>query len=253
MKLYLLENCIFYDFGCSGMSGTLTNMFVHNYKLPHHQFFPLPSMYTPIPATVTRWVPNPSPTPIRPQPKPLPTLTNTRDPMQTNRRPKEPNVRQTKPMKPMTMTTTWISPKMNKKQRMGWRTRTRTAWTTPQHWEAVNEGVQWKKAPLEGTSGTIDNDRALISLFFSFFNYLWLFFRKSAHDWAHDDREQSPPRYAGHDRNDCALLSFFFSVFQLLTRFLQENRVWSGSQRQGTVPTKVRRAWSLWSCPSFFL
>ena len=56
MKLYLLENYIFYDFGCSGMSGTLTkltNIFVHDYKLPHHQFFPPPSTYTPIPATVS--------------------------------------------------------------------------------------------------------------------------------------------------------------------------------------------------------
>ena len=57
MKLYLLENCIFYDFGCSGMSSTLTkltNMFVHDYKLPHHQFFPPPSTYMPIPATVDK-------------------------------------------------------------------------------------------------------------------------------------------------------------------------------------------------------
>ena len=56
MKLYLLENSIFYDFGCSGMSGMLTkltNMFVHNYKLPHHQSFPPPSMYMPLPATVS--------------------------------------------------------------------------------------------------------------------------------------------------------------------------------------------------------
>ena len=43
MKFYLLENSIFYDFACSGMSGTLTkltDMFVHDYKLPHHQSFP---------------------------------------------------------------------------------------------------------------------------------------------------------------------------------------------------------------------
>ena len=55
MKLYLLENSIFYDFGCSGMSGMLTkltNLFVHNYKLPQHQSFTPPSTYTPLPATV---------------------------------------------------------------------------------------------------------------------------------------------------------------------------------------------------------
>ena len=56
MKLYLLENSIFYDFGYSGMSGMLTkltNMFVHDYILPHHQSFPPPSTYMPLPATVS--------------------------------------------------------------------------------------------------------------------------------------------------------------------------------------------------------
>ena len=55
MKLYILENSIFYDFGCSGMSSMLTkltNMFVHDYKLPHHQSFPPPSTYMHLPSTV---------------------------------------------------------------------------------------------------------------------------------------------------------------------------------------------------------
>ena len=56
MKLYLLENSIFYDFGCSGMSSMLTkltNMFENDYKLPHHQSFPPSSTYTPLSATVS--------------------------------------------------------------------------------------------------------------------------------------------------------------------------------------------------------
>ena len=43
-------------FPCSGMSGMLTkltNMFVHDYKLPHHQSLPPPSTYMPLPATVS--------------------------------------------------------------------------------------------------------------------------------------------------------------------------------------------------------
>ena len=37
----------------SGMLTKLTNMFVHDYKSPHHQSFPPPSTYTPLPATVS--------------------------------------------------------------------------------------------------------------------------------------------------------------------------------------------------------
>ena len=37
----------------SGMLTKLTNMFVHDYKLPHHQSFPPPSTYMPLPATVS--------------------------------------------------------------------------------------------------------------------------------------------------------------------------------------------------------
>ena len=59
-------------------------------------------------------------------------------------------------------------------------------------------------------------------VFFTFFNYLPPFFRKSAHDRAHDDRERSPPRYAGHDRNDRALLSFFFLFFDYLLGFYRK-------------------------------
>ena len=55
-----------------------------------------------------RWLPNPSPTLVQLQP--LPTLTNTRDPTQTNRRPKEPDGRQAKPTKPTTTTTTTTTP-----------------------------------------------------------------------------------------------------------------------------------------------
>ena len=46
--------------------------------------------------------------------------------------------------------------------------------------------------------------------FFVFFNYLLSVYRKTAHNWAMDDREWSPQRYARHDRNDHALYHFFF-------------------------------------------
>ena len=64
MKLYLLENSIFYDFGYSGMSGMLTkltNMFVHNYKLPYHQSFCPPLTYTPSLPQSHQMAPKPKP------------------------------------------------------------------------------------------------------------------------------------------------------------------------------------------------
>ena len=64
MKLYLLENSIFYDFGCSSMSGMLTkltNMFVHNYKLPYHQSFCPPLTYTPSLPQSHQMAPKPKP------------------------------------------------------------------------------------------------------------------------------------------------------------------------------------------------
>ena len=101
-------------------------------------------------------LPNPSPTPVRVQLKPCLTHASAKGPTQTNCRPKELSARQSKQMM---MMTTRTSQAMNKKQRMGWRTR-----MTPQHWEVVDMGVPWKKAPLEGTSGMIVVNRALIPL-----------------------------------------------------------------------------------------
>ena len=51
---------------------------------------------------------------------------------------------------------------------------------------------------------------ALISFFFVFFDYLLSVYRITAHDQAMDDREWSPQRYTGHDHNDHALYLFFF-------------------------------------------
>ena len=178
---------------CSSMSGMQTNMFVHIFTychiinpslIPH--WHTTNSLYN-----CARCLPNPSPTPIQVQLKPCPTHASTKGPMQTNQRPKQPGARQSKQTTTMTMRTSQVT---NKKQQMGWRTR-----TTPQHREAVDEGMPWKKVPLEGSSGTIIVECTLISSFFFFF--------------------------------------FLFS--QLLTVFLQENCPWSGSRRCGTVPTKV--------------
>ena len=156
-------------------------------------------------------LPNPSLTPIWVQLKPCLTHASTKGPMQTNRRPKEPGARQSKQTTMTTMTRT--SQVMNKKQQMGWRTTMTMMRTTPQCQEVVDKGVPWNKASLEGTTGTIIVDHALISLFFFFFcfhNYLLFFYRKTAHDWAQGDMEQSPQRYARHNCYNHALLSFFF-------------------------------------------
>ena len=144
---------------------TFTYCHIINPSLIPHQCT-TPSLYN-----CTRCLPNPSPTPIWVQLKPCPTHASAKGPTQTNRRPKEPGARQSKQT---TTTTTRTSQATNKTQWMGWRTR-----TTPQCREAVDEGVLWKKAPLEGTSGTIVVDHALISLFFFFFcfhEYLLFFF-----------------------------------------------------------------------------
>ena len=115
MKLYLLENSIFYDFGCSDIS--VFRHVRHAYKAYKHvctrlqtatsSILPSPiDVHAPPCHCFARWLPNPSPTLVRLQPKPLPTLTNTRDPTQTNRRPKEPDGRQAKPTTTTTTTNT---------------------------------------------------------------------------------------------------------------------------------------------------
>ena len=108
---------------------------------------------------------NPSPTPVQVQLKPCLTHASAKGPTQTNRRPKEPSARQ---LKQTMMTTTRTSQAMNKKQQMGWRTMMTRTRMTPQHQEVVDEGMPWKKAPLEGMSGMIVVNRALIPLFFFF-------------------------------------------------------------------------------------
>ena len=198
---------------CSSMSGMQTNMFVHIFTychiinpslIPH--WHTTPSLYN-----CTGCLPNPSPTPVRVQLKPCLTHASAKGPTQTNRRPKEPSTRQ---LKQMTTTTTRTSQAMNKKQWMGWRMR-----TTPQHWEVVDEGMPWKKAPLEGMLGTIIVNRALISLCFVFM-ITYCFYRKTAHNWARDNMEQSPQRYAGHNCYNHALISFFFCFFFFPTTYL---------------------------------
>ena len=75
----------------------------------------------------------------------------------------------------------------------------------PQCQEAVDEGMPWKKAPLEGILGTIVVDCAIIYFFFFVltiiycFFFFFFFYRKTAHDRAQDNMEQSPQRYAGHN------------------------------------------------------
>ena len=203
---------------CSACKQTCLYMFTHCHiinpsLIPH--WCTTPSLYD-----CARCLPNPSPTPVQVQIKLCPTHASAKGPMQTNQRPKEPSARQSK--QTMTMMTR-TSQATNKKQWMGWRTR-----MIPQHWEAVDEGVPWKKAPLEGTLGTIIVDCALISFFFFFFfffvfmitycfftKYLLFINRKTAHIRAHDDVELSPQRYAGHDHSNHALYLFFFFEYLL--------------------------------------
>ena len=84
-----------------------------------------------------------------------------------------------------------------------------------------------ENSPHQGMQGTIVMIVPFFLFFFLFFNYLLGFYRKTAYDQAHNnDRERSPPRYAGHDHYDRALLSFFKIFFFLNTDFfffLQEN------------------------------
>ena len=122
---------ILHVLACSACKQTCLYMFTYchiiNPSLIPHQHT-TPSLYN-----CAGCLPNPSPTPIRVQLKPCPTHTSAKCPTQTNRRPKEPSARQLK----QTMTTTArTSQATNKKQQMGWRTR-----TTPQHREAVDEGM----------------------------------------------------------------------------------------------------------------
>ena len=87
-----------------------------------------------------------------------------------------------------------------------------------------SEEMQWKKAPIEGMSGKINNDHALISFFFFFFFFpiTYGFFSGNLPTIRLNDRERSPPRYAGHDCNDCAILSFFFLFFKYLLGFYRK-------------------------------
>ena len=170
-----------------------------------------PSLYN-----CTGCPPNPSPTPVQVQLKPCPTHTSTKGPTQTNWRPKEPGARQSKQTMTMTMRT---SQAMNKKQWMGWRmTMTRTR-MTPQCQEVVDKGMPWKKAPPRRYVGHNHCQSCPNSFvfFFLFSQLLTFFYRKTAHNWAQDDVEQSQQRYARHDHYDHALLSFFLLFFRLLT------------------------------------
>ena len=147
------------------MSSMQTNMFVHIYILPHHQSFPpSPSTYHTLPLRLC--LPNPSPTPVQVQLKPCLTHASTKGPTQTNWRPKEPSTRQSK--QTMTMTTR-TSQATNKKQWMGWR-------MTPQHREAVDKGVPWKKAPPRRYIGH-DRCRSCPNSFVCFFFVFMITYR----------------------------------------------------------------------------
>ena len=72
-----------------------------------------------------------------------------------------------------------------------------------------------ENGPHQGTQGTIVMIVPFFLFFFLFYDYLLGFYRKTAHDQAHDDRERSPPRYTGHNHYDRPSFSFFFFFFSI--------------------------------------
>ena len=138
MTLYLLENSFFYDFACSGMSGMLTNMFVYNYKQPHHQSFTPPSMYTPS----LPWSRQ-----MAPKPKPNTCLATAQAPPDSCKR-QGSNVDQPKTKRTRRKTNEVneandndddLNKSEDEQEAVDWVEEERT---TPQHQEVVNEGVQ---------------------------------------------------------------------------------------------------------------
>ena len=155
------------------MSGTLTNMFVHNYKLLQHHSFPPPPTHTP---SQPRWLPQ---HPFDHSPSP---------------------------------------PNFCKRQGSNAD-------------QLKTKRTQRKTNEADGVEDDDDDDVEDPPVLRG--GKLGRAVKKGA-----------PRRYVGHDRQRSCPYFFVFLVFRLLTCFFQENCPRTGSQWQGNVPTKVRRAWS---------
>ena len=80
--------------------------------------------------------------------------------------------------------------------------------------------------------------------FFLFSNsYCFFFYRKTTRDWARDDVELSPPRYAEHDHYDHALFLYFILFFLNTDLFLffyrRTTRNWACDDREMSPPAKL--------------
>ena len=198
------------------MSGMETNMFVHVYILPHHQSFPhSPSTYHILPLWLHRMPPKSKPN----------THSGTAQTLPGSHKCQGSNADQLKTK------TTWCKTieandddnnenKSGNKQEAadGVEDNDDKDKDNPQHWEVVDEGVPWKKAPLEGTSGMIIVNSALIPLFFFFcFHDYLLFFTGKLPMFRLMVMWNCP--HKGTPGTIIMIVPFFLSFFWILTLF----------------------------------